>query len=1292
MSSVGTIPAQAQQTPNPPARHRHRWRGPRGASSTAQQDKAEAAIQGSVGVGNEAETNASLALRPASIAPISLPQGAHMYSTDNSAGENGTIKATRARRGRGGIRGGLNRGQGHGRVGMTDGHADDPLSGEAGNEAHPPRHHITVYGNGRQFGGALTTDSSINPASIPSSSLQADAPEFRPGQQHPQRATQGPKGKLGPSVKYPLNNRTPRLRRGSSIKSNAPDIATRTHEDILNGVYECPICTSEVARNSKVWSCKTCWTVFHLTCIKKWSQNEGSALDQQRVQNGDSLPPRQWRCPGCNLPKDVLPSSYTCWCEKEVDPRPISGNPPHSCGQTCGKRRISPKKCPHPCELLCHAGPCPPCTHLGPVQSCFCGKKSISRKCVDTNYDTGWSCEELCGDLMPCGEHTCNRPCHEGLCGACEVQVDSRCYCGKTEKFVICSERGDEKKSQRAANTESSREIIEDWVGSFDCGHACDRPFDCGKHNCVNRCHPHKPQTPHCPWSPDVISRCPCGKTLLDEISGRVRESCEDSIPNCKEVCLKRLHCGHQCQQVCHSGRCMPCLQNVDVSCRCGRTSSTTVCHQGREDSPQCSRVCRVTLNCGRHECGERCCLRERKAAERQATRRKLRPLGAVPRALDEGYEAEHICLRLCGRLLKCGNHPCPELCHKGPCGSCREAIFDEIDCNCGRTVLQPPLPCGTSPPPCRFDCERPKICGHPQVPHNCHGDQEACPKCPFLTEKSCMCGKKTLQNQQCWLTDVRCGTICGKKLRCGSHFCRKPCHRPGECEDAGKSCQQLCGKAKKACGHLCEEQCHAPSSCREDKPCQNKMLITCECQHLKEQIKCNASKSSEGNSRKTLKCDDECARLERNHKLALALNIDPETHKDDHVPYSTATLQLFQTQESIKWAQTQEREFRVFAADDAEKRLRFKPMSAHQRSYLHSLAEDFGLDSESMDPEPYRHVAIFKTPRFVMAPTKTLMECVRIRNEAAKSSSTEYLEAQRKIRESNEPFNGYLLTGPKFGLTLEDLRADFSPSLDSTSGILFDISFLPSEEIVLKARPASPATNISTSSIEAIVKGLKPSLSAIANAKHLASFICLCALDPSLNIVRRESIAGFNSEGWSQVAAKGAVLPRNAPRQIPLGTKSVYTVLGSKLKDAKKKKEEKDRAKDEVTDVVDDWEEEVRREEEREKERKNGVTQKKADNLFGDDYTADERASLGTVHDDAKTMEHETELKKEHSGIEYVKGDATADPTKVDEDPAMPLAESFCALDKDEVRNGEPKEAMEQSGVATDNARHADS
>ncbi|KAL8721240.1 MAG: hypothetical protein Q9181_007753, partial [Wetmoreana brouardii] len=200
--------------------------------------------------------------------------------------------------------------------------------------------------------------------------------------------------------------------------------------------------------------------------------------------------------------------------------------------------------------------------------------------------------------------------------------------------------------------------------------------------------------------------------------------------------------------------------------------------------------------------------------------------------------------------------------------------------------------------------------------------------------------------------------------------------------------------------------------------------------------MKCNASKTSEGNTKKTLTCDDECARLERNRKLALALKIDPEAHKDDHVPYSAETLRMFR--EHVKWGQEQEREFRVFAADESEKRLRFKPMPSHQRTFLHALAEDFGFDSESMDPEPHRHVAVFKTPRFVMAPMKTLAECVRIRLNA-EAAAASIVEEQRRLRANNEAYNGFLLAQPRFGLTIEELRSELSVQFHSTPGLTFE-------------------------------------------------------------------------------------------------------------------------------------------------------------------------------------------------------------------------------------------------------------
>ncbi|MCJ1443181.1 MAG: FKBP12-associated protein [Stictis urceolatum] len=296
-----------------------------------------------------------------------------------------------------------------------------------------------------------------------------------------------------------------------------------------------------------------------------------------------------------------------------------------------------------------------------------------------------------------------------------------------------------------------------------------------------------------------------------------------------------------------------------------------------------------------------------------------------------------------------------------------------------------------------------------------------------------------------------------------------------------------------------------------------------------------------------------------------MALNIDPATHTDDHVPYSSETLGLYR--EHLKWAQTQERELRIFAADDTQKRLRFKAMPAHYRAFLHSVAEDFGFDHESLDPEPHRHVVLFKTPRFVKAPMKTLADCVRIRAMVAVPSNSSASNVAR-LEAPNDPFNGFLLTSPRFGLTVEELRSELSVTVTNSPTLAFDVAFLPSEEIVLKAKPSSHTTTITPPSLEAAVKALKASLASAVTSKKLAASTSLCALDLSLNILRRESDKRAGESGWSQVAAK-ATGTRLAPKPAAWGSKSSFMVLGRKKKQETKKEE-----------VVDDWEEEMNKEE----------------------------------------------------------------------------------------------------------------
>jgi transcriptional repressor NF-X1 len=256
--------------------------------------------------------------------------------------------------------------------------------------------------------------------------------------------------------------------------------------------------------------------------------------------------------------------------------------------------------------------------------------------------------------------------------------------------------------------------------------------------------------------------------------------------------------------------------------------------------------------------------------------------------------------------------------------------------------------------------------------------------------------------------------------------------------------------------------------------------------------------------------------------------------------------------------------------------------MPPHQRKFIHSLAEDFGLDSESMDPEPHRHVAIFKTPRFVMGPIKTLAECARARQlQRVIPVAPTPAAAPLRPKPSNttgDPYNSFLIMNPRFALTIEEVSMVIKNVLPKTSFPLeFEISFLPSEAVALKP-PLAARLNIQEREIQTMLESVKTPLSQALTAQKIGS-LQLARLDASLNILRKESDIGPGS-GWSQVAASRGVPVRRVERGTLFGNKGGFAVLSLS---SKKKKE--------PVPVADDWE--AAEEEEEEKEKISGESSK---------------------------------------------------------------------------------------------------
>ena len=634
----------------------------------------------------------------------------------------------------------------------------------------------------------------------------------------------------------------------------------------------CLICLEDIATTDATFSCcdhttnEGCFSLFHLSCIQAWARNT--------ITNTKN---NAWGCPKCRREYPSIPTEYLCFCGASVDPAFNPWEAPHSCGEEC---RVPSPLCGHPCMLLCHPGPHPPCPRIVTAH-CFCGKKEEGRRCGLQDFSCRGLCAQPHGD---CG-HPCPAICHPGTCPPCVRIVTASCRCGGSEKKEIkCSE-----------------------AAARRCHRQCHRLLGCGIHTCSEVCCDHDTANPDntCPLS-STAKTCPCGKTVQSNIE------CGVSVPCCGNTCDKILACGvHRCQERCHTGPCsITCRTPVEKRCRCGYTSRTVQC----TEEFKCDRRCTQLRACGRHQCKRRCC---------------------------DGTTCPP-CPDFCGRRLLCRNHKCVAPCHPGPCLPC--PLTSRISCACGQTSYrvpcgreggagahaqaQPPvchLPCLVSStwkcrhitdsilehhtchygpcPPCGQGCNTPRThqqrpCSHP-CPLPCHdpppppipastpppppispGEEgvsrkrvEAlqakpaavtlveglettpptptvppCPPCQVMVPVTCLGGHKTIQKPCCESTQqpFSCGVPCGRPLACSWHTCQLACHKirsssssgsssgDGDgCEECTRRCQQ-----PRACPHPCvtvvaggdnntnKGRCH-PGPC---SPCTVPVGIACYC------------------------------------------------------------------------------------------------------------------------------------------------------------------------------------------------------------------------------------------------------------------------------------------------------------------------------------------------------------------------------------------------------------------------------------------------------------------------------
>ncbi|XP_037492718.1 NF-X1-type zinc finger protein NFXL2 isoform X2 [Jatropha curcas] len=241
-------------------------------------------------------------------------------------------------------------------------------------------------------------------------------------------------------------------------------------------------------------------------------------------------------CPPCRLP-----------CEEE-----------YPCGHKCNLRCHGPRPPPNPDFTLktkkkklnhqseCTPGsPCPPCPELV-WRSCVGQHLGADRMMVCSNR-TLFSCDNLCGNPLPCGNHYCTKTCH-------------------------------------ALKSQSSKPLTQYYSEPCEeCHLPCEkeRKPTC-PHPCPLPCH-----TGECPPCKVLVKRsCHCGSMVhvFECIYyNSLSEKDQMAARSCGGFCHRKLpNCTHLCPDNCHPGQCLSsdkCSKKVTVRCQCQTLKKEWPCH-----------------------------------------------------------------------------------------------------------------------------------------------------------------------------------------------------------------------------------------------------------------------------------------------------------------------------------------------------------------------------------------------------------------------------------------------------------------------------------------------------------------------------------------------------------------------------------------------------------------------------------------------------------------------------------------------------------------------------------------
>ena len=573
----------------------------------------------------------------------------------------------------------------------------------------------------------------------------------------------------------------------------------------------CLLCHDRVTGTQSMWSCGICYFVLHLKCIQSWVRRSCSSS-----QLGS-----RWNCPQCKGVYTDLPTVYTCFCGRLINPPSNSWLLPHCCGDNCNRIQ----DCGHFCIAICHEGPCPPCAKTV-NQNCYCGQDFQIRRCGKEQ----WSCGKQCLSLKTCGQHSCFDICHPGSCPPCSmVQAPLKCLCGKNKKILECGKY------------------------TWKCDLLCGLILSCVNHRCEQYCH----RVNECPPCPRTFSRsCPCGGTK------HILPCLEDS-PRCENICNLTLGCNaHKCTKLCHFGPCPPCMLVIEKFCTCGKFSKSALC----EEEISCDLKCDKILNCSRHSCKIKCCNGECLPCKEMCNQKLSCLIHYCELPCHSG--PCYPCFEVNSLLCACGNtqefHRCG-IKHSQDRPKC--PFMCKMLSDCHHPTIQPHNCHFNICPPCTLVCNKPlENCDH-FCSATCHSKpvlisevnyiydgpwkrehisqscvSQPCPPCSRIVSNLCQ-GGHIVKKQKCSdFVPFHCDNKCSRILMCGRHKCDRSCHKvdstmsitpDSECGQCSIQCDQV---RPSGCIHKCKLLCHSYPC----PPCNAILRFVCHCGSLELSYVCN--------------------------------------------------------------------------------------------------------------------------------------------------------------------------------------------------------------------------------------------------------------------------------------------------------------------------------------------------------------------------------------------------------------------------------------------------------------------